>query len=247
METKIIAAEIATGAGVTTIITSSKRPENIFSIIEYHNSIKSVPTPDASRSQGASPTPNARDSASPGLKRPPHTLFTASAAPVRDLKAWTSHTLFPAGSVVIDAGAHHVLSRRESGGRLLAVGVLGVIGAFASGQAVRVVVLARTNGSDPAARASYMAALQKTRPSTPIISEDGTQFKPTPLVPDEDLVSMERGEQLDEADVIEVGRGLANYNSAQITKVKGLNRFVYPGQRFLMALMFLLAPIFHKF
>jgi glutamate 5-kinase len=25
-------------------------------------------------------------------------------------------------------------------------------------------------------------------------------------------------------DVVEVGRGLANYNSAQITKVKGLNR-----------------------
>ena len=33
--------------------------------------------------------------------------------------------------------------------------------------------------------------------------------------------------ELGEADVVEVGRGLANYNSAQILAVKGLNRFVF--------------------
>ncbi|KAG8995686.1 hypothetical protein FRB90_000122 [Tulasnella sp. 427] len=41
METKLIAAEIATGAGVSVIITSSRRPENIFDIIQYNQ--KSLP------------------------------------------------------------------------------------------------------------------------------------------------------------------------------------------------------------
>ena len=35
METKLIAAEIATGAGVTTVITSSKQPSTIVDIINY--------------------------------------------------------------------------------------------------------------------------------------------------------------------------------------------------------------------
>ena len=40
METKLIAAEIATAAGVTTIITSSKDPSCIFRIIEYDMQIR---------------------------------------------------------------------------------------------------------------------------------------------------------------------------------------------------------------
>jgi glutamate 5-kinase len=134
METKLIAAEIATAAGATTIITSSKRPENIFDIIEYHRQ-------NTSKDRSGSGTPCDQESrqtapsssdtlTSTRMRRPPHTVFTASPVPVRDLKTWTSHTLHPSGSVIIDAGAHHVLSRRESGGRLLAAGVLGVVGAF---------------------------------------------------------------------------------------------------------------------
>ena len=128
METKLIAAEIATETGVTTIISNSKKPRVISEIIEYYNSLKSVPaTPDESGG-----------SSSPALPRPPHTVFEPSSNPLRDLKSWTSHTLFPSGTIIIDAGAHHVLSRRESGGRLLPAGVVDVIGAFASGQAVRI-------------------------------------------------------------------------------------------------------------
>ena len=41
METKLIAAEIATAAGVTTVVTSSKDPKNIFRIIEYNSQFKS--------------------------------------------------------------------------------------------------------------------------------------------------------------------------------------------------------------
>ncbi|KAJ7189549.1 glutamate 5-kinase [Mycena pura] len=222
METKLIAAEIATGVGVTTIISSSKSPENIFGIIEYHSAQKSGwATPPESLSGRTSPVP---DGASPVLTRPPHTVFTASALPIRDLKSWTSHTLFPAGSVIIDSGAHHVLSRRESGGRLLAVGVHGVLGAFASGQAVRIVI--RRTGTDEAA--ASMPATLETRPTTPTLaaassmSSSITSLEPlasSPSVED----SAEKPEDYSDADVIEVGRGLANYNSAQIMKVKGLN------------------------
>lgn len=232
METKLIAAEIATAAGVTTVITSSKRPENIFDIIEYHRQTASK---DRSGSgtpcdQETSPIPNLSDTLiSNRMTRPPHTVFTASSMPMRDLKTWTSHTLCPSGSVIIDPGAHHVLSRRESGGRLLAAGVLGVIGAFASGQAVRIVVKKRAEGvssedADAAAQASYAKALE-TRPNTPTQGQAFSSIGESTTKTEDDIVLVEKGkDDITEADVVEVGRGLANYNSAQIARVKGLNR-----------------------
>lgn len=206
METKLIAAEISTAAGVTTIITSSKHPENVFRIIEY----------DLQRKSGSS---------SPPLVRPPHTVFTASLKPMRDLKSWTSHTLNPSGSVIIDAGAHHVLSKPESGGRLLAAGVLGVIGAFASGQAVRIVVRRRRIGHEEKEeeRKAYLNALETTRPSTPI---SAAAFSSEEVGVEQGDEKDEKDGLLGEADVMEVGRGLANYNSAQILAVKGMKRCV---------------------
>jgi glutamate 5-kinase len=236
METKLIAAEIATGAGVTTIISSSKNPESIFAIIEYHNAQKSLPgTPSESLSGRTSPTIEPSDPATPVLFRPPHTVFTASTLPMRDLKSWTSHTLFPAGSVIIDSGAHSVLSRRESGGRLLAAGVHGVIGAFASGQAVRIVIRRRPEGSRADDSAARMPAPLETRPTTPALvaasSMSSSIVSLEPLSRSMSSASLSEMkvapvDEVDEADIVEVGRGLANYNSAQILKVKGLNRCV---------------------
>ncbi|KAJ7032793.1 glutamate 5-kinase [Mycena alexandri] len=240
METKLIAAEIATGAGVTTIILSSKNPENISSIIEYHNSQRSLPgTPLETRSGRTSPTVEPSDPTTPTLPRPPHTVFTASILPMRDLKSWTSHTLFPAGSVIIDSGAHSVLSRRESGGRLLAAGVHGVIGAFASGQAVRICIRRRAEGSEAGTPdvAARMSAPLETRPTTPtlvaISSISSSVASLEPLSRSISSTSLadfgsKQAEEVSEADVVEVGRGLANYNSAQILKVKGLNSSYMP-------------------
>ncbi|KAF8894831.1 Aspartate/glutamate/uridylate kinase [Infundibulicybe gibba] len=230
METKIIAAEIATGAGVTTIITSSKRPENIFGIIEYHH--RSVPkigsaAPQGSTSGRNSPTTksesmDASRSASPTLTRPPHT-------------SWTSHTLFPSGTVIVDAGAHHVLSRRESGGRLLAA-------------AVRIAIKRQDNVSSQdagTARATDAHVLDLTRPSTPMLlaasslsssissldtlsrstSSLGHTEDPTITVPKSDSPG---NTDINADDLIEVGRGLANYNSAQIIRVKGMNSSYLP-------------------
>ncbi|KAG8833667.1 hypothetical protein FRC17_010271 [Serendipita sp. 399] len=163
METKLIAAEIATAAGVATVVTSSKVPENVFKIIEYNTLLAknaARPTVPHTLSNSSSVTPSSAlasvdmepedtisnsmplvaDSPAPDMVRPPHTLFKPSATPLRDAKSWTAYTLAPAGTVLIDSGAHRVLSKRDSGGRLLAVGVVDVSGVFASGQAVRIVV-----------------------------------------------------------------------------------------------------------
>jgi len=227
METKLIAAEIATGAGVTTVITTSKHPENICSIIEHNNSQRALPT--ASNSPGPDSLNPSRSSSPVPILR--HTLFTPTPVPMRDLKSWTSHTLFPSGSVIIDSGAHQVLSRRESGGRLLPAGVLGVIGAFASGQAVRIVIRRQPGGppseDTDAAREAYTSG-ESTQPSTPNLFATASMTSSiASLEPlsKENIIPMEKENEMD---VVEVGRGLANYNSAQITKVKGLNSSYIP-------------------
>ena len=260
METKLIAADIATAAGVTTVITSSKDPGNILKIIEYNNSLKSGSSTPLNPSSGRS-SPSLLSTINnihtPSLpSRPPHTLFKPSPTPLRDLKSWTSHTLSPAGSVIIDSGAHQVLSRRESGGRLLAAGVLGVRGAFASGQAVKILVRRSRTSEQPEtaieaarARETYLKGAE-TGPSTPslppnesmtssistidgmlgtsVTALDDSDVTPSAYLktlPEEDQILLSR--EKDECrtwEVEEVGRGLANYNSAQIERVKGLKR-----------------------
>lgn len=273
METKLIAAEIATAAGVTTVITSSKDPKNILKIIQYNNALRSgASTPLDVLSGRSSPAPSpttptppvlehhlpapiADASALPSLgsgvntpssllDRPPHTLFKPSPLPLRDLKAWTSHTLHPSGSVVIDAGAHQVLSKRESGGRLLPAGVLGVRGAFASGQAVKILVR-----RDKVERAQEKSEGVATEPNTPMLQpigsmtssistldgdlglsvaslsvddEDVTPSANLKILPEEDVLGSK--DPTEDWEIEEVGRGLANYNYAQISRVKGLKR-----------------------
>lgn len=296
METKLIAAEIATAAGVSTIITSSKDPKSIFKIIEYNNALKSgTSTPieltSGESSPGASlPSESTASSSSSSSQttltpsfdtplelsvlRPPHTLFKPSPNPLRDLKSWTSHTLYPSGSVIIDTGAHRVLSRRESGGRLLAAGVLGVSGAFASGQAVRILVRRHLNANTNVSKSAALpersdsddrvSISTTSEPNTPLLlatasmtssistldggldrhvesvgetalslslsvideTEDMTPSASFKALPEDETLSAEP-ETIEQEDGVEweleeVGRGLANYNSAQIEKVKGL-------------------------
>ena len=145
-----------------------------------------------------------------------------------DLKSWTSHTLKPSGSVVIDAGAYHALAHRDSGGRLLSAGVIGVIGVFASEQAVRIVIPRRRYGNMEDKLDAYLKSMALTSPTT---LDTATMLRElgTPSVPyeeGEELVDEQKVKVFSEADVIEVGRGLTNYNSAQIMAVKGLNRWV---------------------
>ena len=240
METKLIAAEIATEAGVSTIIASSKHPENIVSVIEYHAAI-SVPGVDPST-----------------IARPKHTLFKPSLNPMRDMKSWTAHTLFPAGTVVIDTGAHVVLSRKESGGRLLPVGVIGVKGSFASHQAVRICIRAKTDTVDATGAARVEdpeAAVREYARGIPTSASASRSATPTTgsrRASNSDLTALTNNgahhllhfsnsnppsaigegqvvpadpEPIDSWQLVEVGRGLANYNSEQMGKVKRMNRY----------------------
>lgn len=235
METKLIAAEIATGAGVTTVITSSKQPSTIVDIIDYYTQLRfrSVPS-----SGTASPVPKLqtmdldRVNATLSLRRPPHTVFKPSAVPMRDLKAWTSHTLYPAGGIIIDSGAYAVLSRRESGGRLLPAGVLGIRESFASGQAVRILVRSLPDGvsggkttthPDPQDSENAIASLSRSSSSSSIVDDLASDAQ---TIIDDDFHTAEEVEESNTWEVKEVGRGLANYNSVQISRIKGLNRYV---------------------
>ena len=234
METKLIAAEIATAAGVTTVITSSKDPTCIFRIIEYDMQIREFRSGPLSSTltnstNGTNNLPSPNQNGYQSLTRPPHTLFTASLDPMPDLKTWTSHTLKPSGSVVIDAGAYHALAHRDSGGRLLAAGVIGVIGVFASEQVVRIVIPKRLNGNLENELDAYLKAMSSTSPTT---LDTATMLRElgAPSVPYEGeeliVVDQQKAKVFLEEDVVEVGRGLTNYNSAQIMAVKGLNRWV---------------------
>ncbi|KAF8682537.1 Glutamate 5-kinase [Rhizoctonia solani] len=316
METKLIAAEIATAAGVATVITSSKDPTAIFRIIAYNTAAHTIRIRDAAhallpsttlppstpetpavrtpaREITPAHTPLRKDlvsstelppkTAHPESKsegepmttkeelpsRPPHTLFTPSLSPLRDLKSWTTHTLYPAGSVIIDVGAHVVLSRRSSGGRLLPAGVLGVSGAFAGGQAVRIMVKRKVGGpSDVEVDAIVLAnrkdkvavvevgsvrGIDSAGPDSPLLlatvptglpdmmdDQVALSGRVSPSEPRQEELQTsgdnrspnsaeaESREKIDDKsgdndgwEVVEVGRGLANYNSAEITKVMG--------------------------
>ncbi|POS84742.1 hypothetical protein EPUL_003246 [Erysiphe pulchra] len=121
MFTKIVAARLATSAGVTTIISRSSTPGNITNIVGYLQSLKSQ-------------TPKL-DSV-----MPLHTRFTASECPIKDRHFWILHGLKARGTLYIDPGAYRALENRAG---LFAVGVVGVEGNFVQLEAVRVVVVER--------------------------------------------------------------------------------------------------------
>jgi len=213
MQTKLIAADIATAAGVRTVITSGREPGKLLKILEY----------DAHLRNASNLGTESSTNPSTALPRPLYTLFVESPEPVRDLKAWTSHALNPSGCVIINTGAHHFLSKRESSGMLLPAGVIGVIGTFAAQQAVKIVVSRSRHCTEEREeeKRKYLNALNPTRPVSPSPELDGHGHVDSG---DKGHTVDEDENALTEEDVIEVGRGLANYNWAQIKAVKGLTR-----------------------
>ena len=67
---------------------------------------------------------------------PVGTLFWSGEAKIKDRKHWIAHTLKPAGSITVDAGARQALVER--GKSLLAAGIVQVDGKFEFGAAVRI-------------------------------------------------------------------------------------------------------------
>lgn len=117
MQTKLVAAELATAAGVATVILGSDTPQHIAAVV----------------AQGAPATDDVP-------LDPPHTFFVPQSTRVPDHKWTILHALQPAGALIIDRGAYERLQKKESGGRLLPAGVAGVQGVFERLQAVRLLV-----------------------------------------------------------------------------------------------------------
>jgi glutamate 5-kinase len=140
METKLIAAELATGAGVATVITHSAHPERLAAILAASDALLVDPE------HASADLDLAASGELPAAPLPLHTLFVPQVNPLADRRWWVMHGLAPRGRIVVDAGAHRALSRAQSGGRLLAAGIVAVEGSFAAGQAVRVAV--RSDDSD---------------------------------------------------------------------------------------------------
>ncbi|KAL7626872.1 Glutamate 5-kinase [Parahypoxylon ruwenzoriense] len=146
MSTKIVAARLATSAGVTTVITRSSSPGNIVKIVRYLQARKARASSQQHTPVGDDEAgdPLSRSTASlalDALEKPPlHTRFLPLPQPIRDRYFWILHGLAPHGTIYIDVGAHHALSDKAG---LLPVGVLDVEGNFAQQEAVRIVVVER--------------------------------------------------------------------------------------------------------
>ena len=140
MGTKIVAARLATSAGVTTVITRSSKPGNITAIVKYLQELKTPPTQSPSNSMILDGESNPL----PALPRsvPLHTRFTPSESPIRSRSFWLLHGLAPHGTVYIDQGAYLALSNKAG---LLPVGIVAVEGHFAQQEAVRLVVVDRNS------------------------------------------------------------------------------------------------------
>ncbi|KAI9675381.1 MAG: hypothetical protein M1817_001285 [Caeruleum heppii] len=156
MSTKIVAARLATSAGVTTVITRSSKPGNIINIISHVQAAKAAPSDlPLSHPEHSDPDALSRsisslwlDGASTPTKPPLHTRFLPDPHPIRDRYFWLLHGLAPHGTVYIDEGAHRALADKAG---LLAAGVVDVDGTFAQQEAVRLVVVRRLPHMTPQA------------------------------------------------------------------------------------------------
>lgn len=134
MSTKIIAAELATSAGVNTIILNGSTPGNIFRIVKHVQNSRE-------RTDGHDDTPHAADEC------PLHTRFVAKKNRVRDRSFWLLHTIPASGTIVVDMGAYKALTRKNRAG-LLAVGIVRVDGHFGAQEAVRLAVVEGAAGEE---------------------------------------------------------------------------------------------------
>ncbi|KAK6198478.1 glutamate 5-kinase [Scheffersomyces amazonensis] len=136
MTTKLIAAELATNAGVTTIITLSSQPYYILDIVSHiQNSEELHLTVDQQRDLMSA------DIAKKTI--PLHTRFLGLSrdAQIRsDKKFWLLHGLKTKGNIIIDEGCYRALTRKNRAG-LLPAGIVDVNGIFHESECVSIQVI----------------------------------------------------------------------------------------------------------
>jgi glutamate 5-kinase len=153
MQTKLIAAELATAAGVATVIISSDHPPDMLSVVARGIPPTSKPTAaaqqrprsnevsaDLASSTGSLTSEESSLIGYPPLAAPAHTLFLPQPTPLPSRKWSVLHALHPTGAIIIDEGAYRRISKHESGGRLLPAGVVETRGHWERMQAVRLMV-----------------------------------------------------------------------------------------------------------
>ena len=217
MSTKIVAARLATSAGVTTIITRSSNPGNIYSIVKYVQALKQSSTDPPSGTLTPSTDDTLIHSTSSlqleALLKPPlHTRFLPDPHPVRDRSFWLLHGLAPHGTIYIDRGAHRALTRKAG---LLPRGIVDVEGRFAQQEAVRIVVVQR-----PGRHQKSTSTLEEHEqfPSSHVPANTSSNDNK-----DDDSNASEQLSEISEFAPFEVGRALVNYSDSEIGRIKGLN------------------------
>ncbi|KAF9896340.1 hypothetical protein BX616_007656 [Lobosporangium transversale] len=131
MITKLIAAELATAAGVTTVIARGSTPQRIFDIITLPIQRTGSASP---KLDGDSLITQAYDSTIPL-----HTRFLAKDNPLVDRKWWILHGLHAAGTIYIDSGAYKAITKATQKSSLFAAGIVDCKGSFVAQQSVRIV------------------------------------------------------------------------------------------------------------
>lgn len=136
MTTKLIAAELATSVGVTTIITLSSTPQQILNIVsDIQDSESEKLTLDQQRN-------HISDKVKQG-SIPLHTRFLGLPLDTQiksDRKFWLLHGLRTKGAIVIDKGCFDALTRKNRAG-LLPAGIKGVEGTFHESECVSLKLL----------------------------------------------------------------------------------------------------------
>lgn len=251
MGTKIVAARLATSAGVTTVITRSSRPGNIRDIVAYveaqkaaqasqngsgtqsptklaagmgNLSISSSSTVALDQPIGTPTTTRSSFVSSEDLVSPPlHTRFLPDPHPIRDRYFWLLHGLAPHGTLYIDEGAHKALADKAG---LLPSGVVDVEGSFAQQEAVRIMVVRRLP--------QLTASKSITEPQASLLDREqfhldspttGTNTPPPAYTarPSSTSISTSSASGWDTTiPPIEVGRAIVNYSALEIKRIKGL-------------------------
>lgn len=139
MTTKLIAAELATSAGITTVICRSSVPGNIPAIVDFLKSHQPVPQDDEEvekNEHGITEKIQKMELESiKSAELPLHTRFVPKSRPIKDRKFWILHGLTSQGTIYVDSGAYAAITRSRRAG-LLPVGVIGVEGTFHTSECV---------------------------------------------------------------------------------------------------------------
>ena len=127
MQTKLVAADLATNAGVHTVIMKSNAPANILKVVNYMQTLDGEkPVYDDLEDLQKRELLKLKQ-----LNVPLHTKFIANDNQhhLNNREFWMLHGLVTSGAIIIDEGAYAALTRKDKAG-LLPAGVIDTEGSF---------------------------------------------------------------------------------------------------------------------